>query len=145
MLKITSIFLALLFASTSFALIPANLNLVYKNLVPNASITTSTVSSAIDLQEYEGEISVYVDTSAKVAGTNPTLAVKLTHCDTSGGSYSDVTSGAFGARAATAVFDNLTFNKNGLKRFVKLDWTIGGTDSPEYYISSKVIGMKKQQ
>lgn len=126
-------------------MIPKNLGdkLVVKDLKPNASVTTTTVSSAIDLDGLEGEILAMLDVSAPVAGTTPGLAVKLTHCDTSGGSYTDVTGGGFTAAASAQTSQSISLNKNDMKRFVKLSWTISGTDSPQYYVSSKILGMNR--
>jgi hypothetical protein len=113
------------------------------NLLPVAAITSSSVSSAIDLQAIDGEIAVLLDVSAPVAGTNPGLAVKLTECATSGGSYTDVTGGGFTAAADTASAQKISLKKNELKQFVKLSYTISGTSSPQYLVSAKIVGINK--
>jgi hypothetical protein len=112
------------------------------NLVPVSDITSSSVSSAIDLSLYQDEIGCMIDVK-NIAGSSPTLALKLTECDTSGGSYTDVTGGGFTSLTTVAAAQLISLNKNELKRFVKLSWTIGGTMSPEYYLSAKIVGMKK--
>jgi len=61
---------------------------------PNSLADTGTeTGSAIDLNDYEGDIAFVLDASAGGAGV--TYAVKLTESDTSGGSYTDVSGGAF--------------------------------------------------
>lgn len=126
-------------------MIPVNLgdNMQLKNLKPVAAVTTSTVSSALDLNGLEGEIAVLLDVSAPVAGTTPGLACKITECDTSGGSYTDVSGGGFTAVADSASAQKLSLNKDALKRYIKLDYTISGTDSPQYLVSAKVVGLSK--
>lgn len=126
-------------------MIPNNLgdNLVLKDLKANASVVATGVSAAQDLLALQDEIAVLLDISAPVAGSSPTLTCKLTHCDTSGGSYTDVTGGSFTAAGAAGVSEKISLNKNELKRYVKLDMTIGGTMSPQYYVSAKILGMSK--
>lgn len=126
-------------------MIPKNLgdNLVVKNLRPNATLSANEDSSAIDLNGLEGEILVMIDSSAALAGSSPTLALKLTESDTSGGSYTDVSGGGFTAQAGTALAQSLSLEKSKLKRFVKLNAVIGGTSSPQYYMGAKIIGMNK--
>lgn len=114
-----------------------------KDLKPVAAVTSTAVSSAIDLVELSGEIAVLLDVSAPVAGTTPGLAVKLTHCATSGGSYTDVSGGGFTAVADSASAQKISLNKDSLERYVKLSWTISGTDNPQYLISSKIVGINK--
>ncbi len=143
---ILSVFL-LFTATQSFAIVPKNLGdqLVVKNLRPNATIAANEDSSAIDLMGMEGQILLMIDSSASVAGTLPTLALKLTHCDTSGGSYTDVSGGGLVAQAAIAKAQTLVLNKNNLKRYVKLNAVIGGTDTPQFYMGAKIVGMNRVQ
>ncbi len=124
---------------------PVNLGdqLQLKNLKAVAAITSDGNSSALDLDGLEGEIAVILDVSAPVAGTNPSIACKLQHCDTSGGSYSDVTGGGFTTVTDTASAQKISLNKNEIKRYVKLNYDISGTDSPQYLVSSKIVGLKK--
>jgi hypothetical protein len=69
------------------------------NFLPNDVVTaTVTASTAIDLVDYEGDIAVVLCAEAGSAGV--TYAGKLTEADTSGGSYTDVTGGAFTITAA---------------------------------------------
>ena len=63
------------------------------DLLPNDVVAATGTGSAIDLQGYEGSAAFIL--SAEAGGSGITYAVKLTECDTSGGSYTDVTDGAF--------------------------------------------------
>jgi hypothetical protein len=53
--------------------------------------------------------------------------VKLQESDTSGGTYTDVTGGAFTTTDAnTALVEKISVNTNDMKRFVKLSITVAG-------------------
>jgi hypothetical protein len=74
---------------------------------------------------YEGDMAVLLDAEAGSAGV--TYAVKLTESDTSGGTYTDVTGGAFTTTAAnTASLQKIYVNVTSLKRFVKVSATVAG-------------------
>jgi hypothetical protein len=94
-------------------------------LLPTAVGASTTTGSAIDLAGYEGDMVVLLDAAA--GGASITFAVKLTHSDTSGGSYTDVTGGAFTTTIAnTASRQKLYVNVTDIKRFVKVSLTVAG-------------------
>jgi hypothetical protein len=111
------------------------------NLLPSDVVTATGVGSAIDLLDYEGDIAVSLD--AEAGGSGITYAVKLTQCDTSGGSYTDVTGGAFTTTAAnTAKTEKISVNTNEIQRFIKASVTVaGGTGAGA--ISVVAVGSKK--
>lgn len=111
------------------------------NLVPVASVSATAVSSAIDLQAYEGEILLAVDVGA-VSGTTPTLDFKLTECATSGGSYTDVAGGGGTQVTTVSGFQTISLNSDNLMQFVKLSYTLAGT-TPVYLLSAKIYAAKK--
>jgi len=96
-------------------------------LLRNDVVAATATGSAIDLLGYEGDMAVLLD--AEAGGAGITYAVKLTESDTSGGTYIDVTGGAFTTTAAnTASLQKITVNVTNLKRFVKATATVtGGT------------------
>ena len=96
------------------------------NFLPNDVVTaTVTASTAIDLVDYEGDIAVILCAEAGSAGV--TYLGKLTESDTSGGSYTDVTGGAFTITAAnTASVQKISVNSNDMKRFIKAVVTVAG-------------------
>jgi hypothetical protein len=96
------------------------------NFLPNDVVTaTVTASTAIDLLDYEGDIAVVLCAEAGSAGV--TYAGKLTEADTSGGSYTDVTGGAFTITAAnTASVQKISVNSDNTKRFIKAVVTVAG-------------------
>jgi len=95
------------------------------SLIPNDVTASTKTGSAVDLQDLEGDMECILD--AEAGGASVTYAVKLTESDTSGGSYSDVASGAFTTTAAdTASVQKLTVNTDEMKRFIKVVVTVAG-------------------
>jgi hypothetical protein len=95
------------------------------SLLPNDVVTTTGLGSAVDLEDYEGEMAVVLD--AEAGGAGITYAVKLQESDTSGGTYTDVTGGAFTTTDANAALvEKISVNTNDMKRFVKLSITVAG-------------------
>lgn len=111
------------------------------SLLPNDVVTATGTGSAVDLVDYEGDIAVILD--AEAGGASITYAVKLTESDTSGGSYSDVTGGAFTTTSAnTALVEKISVNTDGMKRYVKVSVTVaGGTGAGA--VSVVALGSKK--
>lgn len=111
------------------------------SLLANDVVTATGTGSAVDLLDYEGDIAVILD--AEAGGASITYAVKLTESDTSGGSYSDVTGGAFTTTDAnTALVEKISVNTDGMKRFVKVSVTVaGGTGAGA--VSVVALGSKK--
>ena len=110
-------------------------------LLRNDVVTATTTGSAIDLQGYEGDMAVLLDAEAGSAGV--TYAVKLTESDTSGGSYTDVTGGAFTTTEAnTALVEKIRLDSDNVKRFIKVSVTVaGGTGAGA--LSVVALGSKK--
>lgn len=127
-----------LFAGHAFA---ANASAVEtKALHANALCASTAASAALDLADYEGPVLIVLDATAQ--GSGITNAMKITHGDTSGGSFSDVTGGGFTSVVNSASRQVITLQSDSLKRYIKLDKTItGGTG--EGYVSAQVIGFKK--
>ena len=95
------------------------------SLLPSDVVTTTGLGSAVDLEDYEGEMAVVLD--AEAGGASITYAVKLQESDTSGGSSPDVPGGAFTTPDAnTALVEKISVNTNDMKRFVKLSITVAG-------------------
>ena len=90
-----------------------------------AAPTATATSAAVDVSDYTGNAKLVLDAAQPAAGQ--TLDVKLTHSDTSGGTYTD-TGFAFtqvtnGGGASYQVQD---ISVDGLKKFVKVVSTIAG-------------------
>lgn len=112
------------------------------NLIPAAAVTADGDGTGVDLLTLSGEIAVIIDVSAPVAGTSPTLDLKLQD-SADNSTYGDVTGGAFTQVTDAASVQKLSFNKDELKRYVRIVKDIGGTDSPQYLVSVKGVGVKR--
>jgi len=111
----------------------------------SAPVTADGNSSAFDLLGYEGQVAIVLNVGDPTAGTNPTLAVKLQHCDTSGGSYTDVSGGGFTSYTTTGSLQTLVLDASVLKRYVEFNFDIGGTMSPSFPVGACLVGQKKYQ
>lgn len=101
---------------------------------------TSTVTGqAVDLQNADGVCFAAIQVGA-VAGTSPTLDVKVQESATSGGTYTDITGATF--TQVTAANKSQVINFKRAQRFCKLIGTIGGT-SPSFALAGQLYGMKK--
>lgn len=95
-------------------------------IVGNDVVTADTTSSAVDLVDYEGDMEFIL--CAEAGGSGVTYAVKVTEADTSGGSYTDVTDGAFTTTTAnTKLTEKISLNTNEMKRFIKVEIDITGS------------------
>ena len=116
-------------------------------LVPMADITASADGTGIDVTEFVGLAAVTL--SAKnVAGTNPTLIVKLqdsanntVFTDIAGAVFATVT--AAGTKAAT--LEKITVNLAAARTYIRAVQTIGGTASPQFLLSCTAVGVKQNR
>lgn len=108
----------------------------------NAVVNADAQSTGVDISAYDGQV-MFVLNTLNTAGTNPTLAAKLQHSDVIGSGYTDVTGGGFTAAAAVATAQKIALNSDNLKKYVRVDFDIGGTDTPAYSVSANIIGPKK--
>lgn len=119
-------------------------------LAPTAERTTNLDGTAVDLQQYEGDVIVILDVEN---GGTSTLNVKLQSSDTEGGSYSDITtvfsrggveqaSGAvaFSQVSTTASKQYLVFPKGAAKRWVK---AVSTTSTSTHTYSINAVAAKK--
>lgn len=122
-------------------------NAVAYQLFKPQAITTTTTSTYVDMGEGGGGqfgTTMEVQRGA-VTGTSPTLDVKLTECDTTNGTYSDM-SGATFAQLTTSGADGdalgikTVFTRS--KRYVKAVATTGGTN-PSFTVSLTIKEQKR--
>jgi len=109
--------------------------------VATAAVTSTATSSAIDLLEYDGDVLLILD-SAAGGGSSPTLDIKLTESDETGGTFTDLSGATFTQVVDAASMQTLTINKDSSKRFVRIVQTVGGS-SPTFTFSINLIGLKK--
>lgn len=107
------------------------------------TITTDTLSAAIDLQAYDGDLVLLLQTPGSTGNADNTLTVTLHESDTSGGSYtlaSNTSMTQVGYN--TASNQKVSIDSNALKQFVKISFDVAGT-SPSYSCAAALLGVKK--
>ena len=109
--------------------------------VATAAVTSTATSSAIDLLEYDGDVMLILD-SAAGGGSSPTLDIKVTESEATGGTYTDLSGASFTQVTGSASMQTLAINKDECKRFIKIVQTIGGS-SPTFTFSINLVGLKK--
>lgn len=105
-----------------------------------AAPTATATSSATEISDFTGNALVVLDAAQPASGQ--TLDVKLTHCDTSGGTYVDAGiafSQVTNAGGASYQVQNISID--GLKKYVKAVGAIaGGSTALPYQVT--LIGNK---
>ena len=109
--------------------------------VATAAVTSTATSAAIDLKEYDGDVSLIL-TSAAGTGSSPTLDVKVQDSDASGGTYGDLSGAAFTQVTGSASMQVITFSKDEAKRYIKIVQTVGGS-TPSFTFSINGLALKK--
>jgi hypothetical protein len=110
---------------------------------PTAARTSTGNGTGVDLRQYDGDVVLILDSAAAGAGTNPTLDVTVEHSDASGSGYTAITSTAFAQVTSTASQQKLVISKDEARRYVRVTYTIGGTNSPSFTFSVTGVGVKK--
>jgi hypothetical protein len=119
-------------------------------LAPTAARTADLDGTAVDMNDYEGDLVIILDVEA---GGTSTLDVKIQSSDTSGGSYSDVTTVfnldgteqasaavAFAQVSTSADKQYLVFPKGAAKRWIK---AVSTTSTSTHTYSINGVGVKK--
>jgi hypothetical protein len=119
-------------------------------LAPTAQRTANLSGTAVDMNDYEGDLVVILDVEN---GGTSTLDVKIQSSDTEGGTYSDVTTVfnldgteqasaavAFAQVSTSASKQYLVFPKGAAKRWVK---AVSTTSTSTHTYSINGLGVKK--
>lgn len=119
-------------------------------LAPTAQRTSNLSGTAVDMNDYEGDLVVVLDVEN---GGTSTLDVKIQSSDTEGGSYSDVTTVfnldgteqasaavAFAQVSTSASKQYLVFPKGSAKRWIK---AVSTTSTSTHTYSINGLGVKK--
>jgi hypothetical protein len=119
-------------------------------LAPTAARTADLDGTAVDMNDYEGDLVIILDVEA---GGTSTLDVKIQSSDTSGGSYTDVTTVfnldgteqasaavAFAQVSTSADKQYLVFPKGAAKRWIK---AVSTTSTSTHTYSINGVGVKK--
>lgn len=119
-------------------------------LAPTAQRTANLSGTAVDMNDYEGDLVVILDVEN---GGTSTLDVKIQSSDTEGGTYSDVTTVfnldgteqasaavAFAQVSTSASKQYLVFPKGAAKRWIK---AVSTTSTSTHTYSVNGLGVKK--
>ena len=109
--------------------------------VATAAVTSTATSAAIDLKEYDGDVSLIL-TSAAGTGSSPTLDVKVQDSDASDGTYGDLSGAAFTQVTDSVSMQVITFSKDEAKRYIKIVQTVGGS-TPSFTFNINALALKK--
>ena len=96
------------------------------SLAAAARLSATTTSNAVDVSDFTGDAFLVLNSSA-TEGAGQTSDVKITHCDTAGGTYVDAGIAFTQVTNAAASFQTQKFSVDGLKKFVKVVTTLAGT------------------
>lgn len=110
------------------------------NLFPTAARTATANGTGIDLNDYEGDVAIILD-SAAGTGTTPTLDVKIQD-SADNSTFADVSGATFTQLTTTAGREKIVINSNSTARYVRAVATIAGT-SPSFTFSVNAVGIKK--
>ena len=110
---------------------------------PVAARTATGEATSVDLQTLDGDVALILDSAAAGAGTNPTLDVTVEHSDESAANFTQIGTTAFARVTSTASRQILTISKDEAKRYVRVKYTIGGTNSPSFTFSVTGVGLNK--
>lgn len=106
-----------------------------------ALVATGVTTTGVNLSAYDGT-GIFTLHSAAATGTDPTMDVRLTHCDTTDGSYTDITGAAFAQVVDAAAAESIAVDMSQVKAFVKAAWTITGT-TPSFTCGVTFHGISK--
>jgi len=100
--------------------------------------TATQTGSAVDTKGYNSA-AVVLEVGA-VSGTTPTLDVKIQECDTSGGTYADISGATFTQVTATGSSQILRIEGLGTsrKRYLRAVGTITGT-TPSFAFGVEIL------
>ena len=108
------------------------------------TIVASYTGGAVDIKTFSGKGKIVLNAGGATAGTLPTMAVKITQCATSGGTYVDAPGLAFTQVTTAASAQSIGIDWDDLDRFVKVEATLGGTDTPTFAFSVTAEHLIKQ-
>jgi hypothetical protein len=115
--------------------------LTVASVAASAARTTTLTGTGVDLQSYEGNVGVILNSSAATAGTSPTLDVKIQD-SADNSSFADVSGLTFTQVTTTASVQLVRVPKS-VRRYIRAIGTIGGTSSPAFTYGLELVGVRK--
>ncbi len=114
--------------------------LTYITGLTSAAVASTANGASIDLQPYIGDVAFRVDAGNATAGTSPTLDIVFKESTDNGNwtnanvSFTQITNGSSQV---------VSYDTRAHGRYVRLDKTIGGTNTPSFPVS--VVGVALKQ
>ena len=94
------------------------------SFAPNDVVAADSNETGVDLQDYEGDITLILD--AEAGGSGVTYAVKVQD-SADNSTFADVTDAAFTTTTAnTALVESLVVNSDEIKRYARVVITVAG-------------------
>ena len=120
---------------------------IAQQLFPPKAQTSTVTSTYVDLSQALGYGCTGILSLGAVSGTGgPTLDVKFVECDTTNGTYTDITGATFAQQTTTSTDTQaplMTTFFNRSKRYVKCVATIGGSTSPSFTMGVTLLAQKR--
>ena len=110
------------------------------SFAPNDVVAADSNETGVDLQDYEGDITLILD--AEAGGSGVTYAVKVQD-SADNSTFADVTDAAFTTTTAnTALVESLVVNTDEIRRYARVVIDVTGS-SPAGAVSVVGLGRKK--
>tara|TARA_R100000406_G_scaffold40478_1_gene27024 strand:- start:195 stop:572 length:378 start_codon:yes stop_codon:yes gene_type:complete len=110
------------------------------SFAPNDVVAADSNEASVDLQDYEGDITLILD--AEAGGSGVTYAVKVQD-SADDSTFADVTDAAFTTTTAnTALVESLVVNTDEIRRYARVVIDVTGS-SPSGAVSVVGLGRKK--
>lgn len=104
-----------------------------------AAVTDGT---GVDVSDFQGVVKVHLNSTAMGGTVTPTGATKLQHSVDNTNNWEDVVGGAFADVTTVASSQELMFNADKLRKYVRVRSTITGTN-PTQTFSVVMAGVKQ--
>jgi hypothetical protein len=118
------------------------MNTSIARLMTAATVAATGQSAAVDIVDFHGHALIAINASATAASGN-TCAITIEESATGSGSWTTVTGLTFTQITnAAASHQVVGVNVDRLKRFLRVVYTLGGTD-PEVTLAAQLVGHKQ--
>ncbi len=110
-------------------------------LAANAVRTSTLTATGVNIQQYSGIAQIILQSSAKTAGTSPTLDVTIEESDSLASGYTAVSGAVFAEVTTSDITEMIAINTDELKKYIRVVGTIGGTSTPTFGFGVSMLGM----
>ena len=109
-------------------------------LLANAVRTSTVTATGFEIRPYAGIAQLILQSSAKTAGTAPTLDVTIEESDVLGSGYTAISGAVFAQVTTSDITEMIAINTDELKPFIRVVGTIGGTSTPTFGFGVSMLG-----